>query len=241
MRIPRIYTTQSLAKNSTVHLDAAAAHYVANVLRMKPDRPIVLFNGEGGEYHGRLAVAGKKLVSVKVLSYIDKSLESPLKIQLGVCLIKSDRMDWLLQKATELGVSSVTPLFSEYSDIKLPANRYEKKLKHWRQVMTNACQQSGRTLLPTIGEPAELSVWLQQVDSDFNCILHPHNAANLNTNADVGSITLLVGPEGGFAESEITLAHKYKFLSLSLGPRILRAETAPLAALALLQYHFGDF
>ena len=241
MRVPRIYTPQPLAENVTVQLDTAAAHYVANVLRMKPDRPIVLFNGQGGEYHGRLAIASKKSASVNVLSFVDKSSESSLTIRLGICLIKNDRMDWLLQKATELGVSSVVPLFSEYTDIKLPKERYEKKLKHWRQVMTNACQQSGRTLLPTISEPMELSDWLKPVDTDLKYVLHPYNAERLKSTASINSVTLLVGPEGGLSEHEIALAHEHEFLSLSLGPRILRAETAPLAALSLLQHHFGDF
>ena len=157
MRIPRVYTDQPLAVNTSVELDTASAHYVVNVLRMKEGRPITLFNGMGGEYSGLLSAVSKKSAVVSLESFQGVSLESSIEITLGVCLIKNDRMDWLLQKAVELGVNRINPLLSEYTDVKLPVNRIEKKIQHWQQVLINACQQSGRAHVPIIGDPQPLN------------------------------------------------------------------------------------
>lgn len=242
MRIPRVYTDQPLTENSEVTLDEAAAHYVATVLRMKTGRAITLFNGKGGEYQGRLQTIGKKAVTIQVEVFNLTSVESPLTIELGICLIKNDRMDWLLQKATELGVSSIVPLLSEYTDVKLPADRQHKKLQHWQQVVINACQQSGRTAVPQVRPSQRLSDWVEQTPADRKWVLHPGAPAVLlpDASAAPASIALLIGPEGGLAASEVELAAAHGFSPWSLGPRILRAETAPLTALAILQHQFGD-
>ncbi|MGH1486044.1 MAG: 16S rRNA (uracil(1498)-N(3))-methyltransferase [Cellvibrionaceae bacterium] len=241
MRIPRIYTNQTLSENASIKLDPAAAHYVANVLRMKSGRPIILFNGQGGEYEGKVATISKKSTIINVENYTDAQPESGLKTVLGVCLIKNDRMDWLLQKATELGVSTISPLVSAYTEIKLPADRIDKKMQHWQQVVINACQQSGRTMIPTIEKPQTLDQWLEGSDAACKLVLHPYKASPLDSlSSSSDSIALLIGPEGGLSENEVDSAIKKGFSSFTLGPRILRAETAPLTALSILQYRFGD-
>jgi 16S rRNA (uracil1498-N3)-methyltransferase len=240
MRIPRIYTTQDLSINEKITLAPSAGHYVANVLRMKQGRVVTLFNGEGGEYKARLDLVSKKSVSATVTAFTDVDTESSLQVELGVCIIKNDRMDWLFQKAAELGVSNISPLLSEHTDIKLPAERIDKKMKHWQQIIENACQQSGRTAVPTINTPQTLTEWVGQVQADYKCMLHPHDSAKINAELSPSTVALLVGPEGGLEEKELAAAVEAEFSAISLGPRILRAETAPLAALSVLQYQFGD-
>ena len=241
MRIPRIYTNQALSENTSVTLDAAAAHYVTKVLRMKSGRPIILFNGQGGEYKGYVAIIDKKLTSIDVEAFVNAQPESKLNTSLGMCLIKNDRMDWLLQKATELGVSTISPLISTYTDNKLPAERIDKKMQHWRQILISACQQSGRTRLPSIEIPQPLSQWLEQADAACKLVLHPYKTAGIDTlELPSANIALLIGPEGGLSESEVDSAIEQGFSACSLGPRMLRAETAALTTLSILHYRFGD-
>jgi 16S rRNA (uracil1498-N3)-methyltransferase len=244
MRIPRIYTTQPLSENSSITLDQAAAHYVVNVLRMREGRPLILFNGEGGEYEGTLATTSKKSAMVNLFKFTDVVVESPIETVLGVCLIKNDRMDWLMQKATELGVAKICPLLSEFTDVKFHQDRADKKMQHWNQVVINACQQSGRTGIPVIEKPIKLEDWAARVESDQKLVLHPYQSKKLKEiiadDLTVNSVALLVGPEGGLSEDEVKVTHQYGFQPLSMGPRILRAETAPLAALSLVQQVFGD-
>ena len=150
-------------------------------------------------------------------------------------------MDWLIQKATELGVAAISPLISDFTDIKLSEDRYPKKIKHWRQIVENACQQSGRTALPSIYSPQLLSQWLEQVEADSKWVLHPYQSRKLKADGNVKTVALLAGPEGGLSDREFALAQRQKFVATRLGPRILRTETAPLAALSLLQHQLGDF
>jgi 16S rRNA (uracil1498-N3)-methyltransferase len=243
MRIPRIYMNQSIAFNECFTAGSTVAHYVNTVLRMKVGRQVILFNGHGGEYSATIVDSNKKTVSFEIDNFNDVQLESPLSIELACCLIKSDRMDWLLQKATELGVTSFVPLFSECTDIKIPQNRLKKKVDHWQQVVVSACEQSGRTHIPTVASPRGLNAWIEPIKVDKKIILHPYEAQSLDStsNENIHSVALLVGPEGGLTDEEVALAHRYSFCSISLGPRILRAETAPLAALSIIQHEFGDF
>ncbi|MBX2808804.1 MAG: 16S rRNA (uracil(1498)-N(3))-methyltransferase [Cellvibrionaceae bacterium] len=245
MRIPRIYTPQALNPGSEITLEDTAAHHIATVLRSKRGRPVVLFNGLGGEYCANITDISKKKVALTVTSYTDKNTESALTVELGICLIKYDRFDWLIQKATELGVNKITPMVSEFTDIKLPPERVEKKHRHWQEVMINACEQSGRTVLANIEKPTTLTNWLTNTQSECKLVLHP---AATNTIGDIkkisgkntAAIALLIGPEGGLSQTEIQQAQNSQFTPVDLGPRILRAETAPLAALSILQYQYGD-
>lgn len=242
MRIPRIYSPQPLAEHTSVQLDGAAAHHVVTVLRMKVGRQLVVFNGEGQEFLATLTQGDKKKAEVSIDTVRDGEVESPLCSALGVCLIKNDRMDWLLQKATELGVSAIYPLVSEYTDLKLSPARLEKKALHWQQVVISACEQSGRVRVPKVAPLQKLEPWLVAIEADNKYVLHPYRAQPLRA-ASVApkGIALLVGPEGGLSEAEVDAAHGHGFQSIALGPRILRAETAPLVALSLLQQCYGDF
>lgn len=245
MHIPRLYVPQTLTANETIELSKQAAHHIATVMRMKAGREVILFNGqlhEGkeGEFKATLAYVDKKNVCVAVGEFVERSTESSLHTELGICLIKNDRMDWLLQKATELGVNKISPLWSEYTDVKIPSDRIEKKYQHWQQVLINACEQCGRTSIPEISLPQKIAAWCESVEADKKIILHPYSGNSVTQETQPVSIALLIGPEGGFSESEVEQALAKNFQSVTLGARILRAETAPLVALSLMQAHYGD-
>jgi 16S rRNA (uracil1498-N3)-methyltransferase len=251
MRIPRLYVKQKLSANSNVELSQETSHYLCNVLRVKAGREVVLFDGrlsddgKTGEYQATLLEANKRSAVVAIKKFIETQSESQLNIELACCLIKNDRMDWLIQKATELGVTSISPLFSEYTDVKLSAERLDKKQFHWQQIVISACEQSGRTQIPIVNFPSSLSGWIVQSSAEEKYVLHPYNAkpfAFYNSHQKNNkTVALLMGPEGGLSDKEVNEAHAKQFKSVLLGPRILRAETAPLVALSILQSQLGDF
>jgi 16S rRNA (uracil1498-N3)-methyltransferase len=251
MRTPRLYVNQKLTENSVVVLEQQASHYLCKVLRVKAGRELVLFNGclsdagSSGEYRATLTEANKKAAVVALTNFTATQSESNLKLELACCLIKNDRMDWLLQKATELGVTSISPLFSEYTDVKLSAERVDKKQCHWQQIVISACEQSGRSQVPVVNSPIPISQWLTQDTSENKYVLHPYDAKPFvldnKPRQDSLTVALLVGPEGGLSDAEVATAHVHQFKSIQLGPRILRAETAPLVALSIIQSQLGDF
>lgn len=241
MRIPRIYTAKELSSDFTLLLDPEPSHHLTRVLRMDAGDTLVLFNGQGGEYRAEITAVEKKQVQVRTGEYCEADRESPLDIQLGVAVSRGDRMDWIMQKSTELGVSAITPLFTERTGVKLAGARAEKKVLHWRQVVVSACEQCGRNKLPAVHNPQALDNWLVTVKAEKKLLLHHRAADNPAMNDDIpDSLALLIGPEGGLSEEEIERAEQAGFSSLHLGPRILRTETAPLAALAILQARWGD-
>ncbi len=245
MRIPRLYVNQILTENSTIILEQEVFHYIVNVLRVKAGRELRLFNGlllDGlnGEYQCSLLQVNKKSATVQIGQFVQKETESPLKVELGCCLIKNDRMDWLLQKATELGVHTFSPLISSYVDVKIPVDRLSKKMQHWQQVIVSACEQSGRVQIPVVNIPVDFSTWIKSVEAESKKILHPYNAMSFGVTTKPTTLALAVGPEGGLTDAEVALAHENEFDSMLLGPRILRAETAPLAALSIIQNSVGD-
>lgn len=202
---------------------------------------MVLFNGDGDAFNARLEQADRKGAAVAILDRRpDPETESPLHIHLGIALSKGDRFDWVLQKATELGVSAITPLQTQRVDVRLNRERSEKKQRHWRQVLISACEQSGRNRLPMLAESSALDAWLEAVKADEKWVLCPDQTGSLASSAAPTSIALLVGPEGGLEDAEIERAQRAGFSALQLGPRVLRTETAPLAAIAILQHRWGD-
>ncbi|GAB1262841.1 16S rRNA (uracil(1498)-N(3))-methyltransferase [Aurantivibrio plasticivorans] len=241
MRVPRIYFDGTLEADGIIELPDHTAHYLRSVLRLEAGRNLVLFNGQGGEYVSSIAEATKKRVICTVGSFNNVTTDSPLAIQLAIGISKGDRMDWIMQKATELGAKSIQPLFTERTEVKLKADRLEKKLHHWRQIIINACEQSQRTSIPTLNAPLIFSDYLAACETETRLILDPHKAQSLNANAAPTAVALLVGPEGGFSEGEVEQAHSERFMSWCLGPRILRTETAPIAAISVLQDRWGDF
>lgn len=241
MRCPRIYSPQALSSNTTLTLAADASHHLAKVLRMQSGAELVLFNGDGGEYPATITAIDKRSVSVATGQLTESVLESPLQLHLGIAMSKGERMDWIVQKATELGVTHLTPLISERVEVRLQGERAEKKLAHWRGIAIAACEQCGRNRLPLIEEIQTLSDWLQTTDADAKFVLHHRAAVPLDNNAPrPASVALLIGPEGGLSDSEISAAQRQQFAPLQLGPRVLRTETAPLAAISVLQFLWGD-
>ena len=240
MRLPRIHTDQALQAGARVELEPGQAHYIARVLRMRAGDALILFNGAGGQYPATLEAVGKHAVVVTTGEFEPVERESPLALHLGIAVSRGDRMDWVVQKATELGVHAITPLLSERTEVKLKGEREARKLRHWQQVATSACEQCGRNRLPVVHPLQALQDWCQRVEADARLVLDPAADSSDPGAAAPASIALLVGPEGGFSAAEIAAAATAGFHSLQLGPRVLRTETAPLAAIALLQARWGD-
>jgi len=240
MRIPRIYTQQALSERASIELEPSASQHVARAMRMTTGDKLTLFNGSGGEYATEIQSLSKKTVTVLVEEHRDTELESPLAIHLGIAISRGDRVDWVIQKATELGVVKVSPLLTERTEVKLKGDRASKKIQHWQQIGIAACEQCGRNRLPQIEPLQSLSVWLENTPADHKLVLHHRALSNTNSDAKPASIALLIGPEGGLSEGEISLAEAAGFASAQLGPRVMRTETAPLAAMAILQARWGD-
>lgn len=240
MRIPRIYTDQALSLDQTIELDENASRHIAKVLRMEVGRPLVLFNGLGGQYSASLIEVGKKRVSARLDEFVDADKQSPLSIHLGIGLSKGDRFEWVLQKAAELGVSQITPLFTERSEVKLNGPRLEKKMASWQQVLISACEQCQLNIVPQLLPPLRLNPWLETREDQKRFVLHHRTEEQLDATQQVDSAALLIGPEGGLSSDEINLAEQQSFQALRLGPRVFRTETAPLAAISILQYLWGD-
>ncbi len=241
MRIPRIYTPQDLIENSLIELDEAAANHVAKVLRMKTGRALFLFNGNTqSHFEANVASVERRSVSIQLGKQIATQLESPLHIHLGQAISKGDRFEFAIQKAVELGVNEITPLWTEHCDVKLNDERLDKKMRQWRQIAIAACEQSGRDIVPVIHPAIQLEPWLSQVNADEKWVLDPRGASQKSAET-AKRACILVGPEGGLSDSEVSLACDHSFKAKLIGPRILRTETAALTALCLMQDLWGDF
>jgi 16S rRNA (uracil1498-N3)-methyltransferase len=241
MRIPRIFTAQPLIISSSIQLEEGAARHLSSALRMSVGQSIILFDGHGGEYSAALTEVKKSKVWVAVNEFSDKDLESPLKIQLAIGISRGERMDWIVQKATELGATEITPLFTERCEVKLSGERLEKKTRHWQQIAISACEQCQRNIVPIINSAAMIDQYLADPVIGLKLVLHHRTEKRLTemTNSN-NNIALLVGPEGGLSDREIESAIKHNFAALALGPRVLRTETAPLAAISIIQSLWGD-
>lgn len=243
MPATRLYVADSLTIGNSVELAAEQARYVGRVLRKKTGDRIVLFDGSGGEYDASIAFFRKDAVGLIVEKFRDVRPESKLAIRLLQCVSRGERMDIVVQKATELGVSRITPITSEYSVVKFDEKRAGKRVVHWQKVAIGACEQSGRTLVPDIDRPMRLRDVLGDcVNADWlRLICKPGTERSAQATVENGQrIDLLVGPEGGFSEDEYALADAAGFVPLGLGPRILRTETAAIVALTILQHRLGD-
>lgn len=240
MRISRFYLPQALNPGATIRLDDDSAHYLTTVLRLQKGTELTVFNGEGGEYPALLAEVHKGAVSVVLGEFNPREVESSLRTHLGLGVSRGERMDIAIQKAVELGASAITPLFTERCVVQLDEARKDQRLRHWRRVAQSACEQCGRNRLAEIFEPMKLEGWAER-QAGLRLFLHPEGGKCLRElPPPEGPICLLSGPEGGFAEHERDWAVKTGFIALRLGPRILRTETAALAALAAIQTVWGD-
>lgn len=243
MRLTRTYLDQPLAVGSTVHLPEAASAHLVRVLRLGEGDACVLFNGDGADYDATLVAAGKRSAEVRVIGRRDLANESLLRLQLAQAVARGEKMDWILQKATELGVSSIMPVFTERTEVKLDGERSEKRQQHWRGVISAACEQSGRATLPPLGEPQSLASFASACDCTTRLMLDPGASDSLAALAlpPDTSVALAIGPEGGLSSRDTAILHAAGFRSVRIGPRILRTETAGLAALAALQALYGDW
>lgn len=239
MRIPRIFINQPLGEHQHVDLPRDTSHYLSRVLRLSVDAELRIFNGQGGEYQARISEASKNSVSLAVGGFNATDNSSPLHIHLGISISKGDRMDFVVQKATELGVSEISLLISERTEVKLKGDRIEKRIDHWQKVAISACEQCGCNRVPIIHPPVNLRDWVRNCQEPVKLVMQPGTSKTFEQEKP-GSVALLVGPEGGFSDQEIETANQAGFGSITLGPRILRTETAPLVAISLLQHHWGD-
>ncbi len=241
MRIPRFFVANQLAADSEIDLPKDVAHYISNVLRLTSEAPIVLFNGDGNEYSATLTNVSKRHAQAYVDAKLSIDVQSNLRIHLGQAVSKGDRMDWVLQKATELGVDAITPVQTQRCAVKLSAERWQKKSEQWHKVIQSACEQCGRNTLPTLNAPVSAAEWLKSQTSATRIIFDPNEEMRLaNLQLPSSEVRIFVGPEGGLTEQEVYSAKQIGYLGLSLGPRILRTETAALATIAALQAMHGD-
>lgn len=249
MRVSRLYTPTSLATGKLIELDDDNGHYVRTVLRLKKDASIILFNGHGGEYLCTVAEVSRKTVLIAVEQWSDRSVESPLQVILGLGISRGDRMDLTVQKAVELGVNHITPLLTERCVVQFKGEKKPQRLMHWQKIVQHAAEQSGRTVLPVLLEVEQLQNWIGN-QQGLKVFLDPYAETTLTELKPEKMkacpehnrrVTLLTGPEGGFSNQERDAAKASGFIPVRLGSRILRTETASLAALAAVQMLWGDF
>lgn len=241
MRIPRLYLNAPLQAGATLPLDESQSHYLSKVLRMEAGRELQVFNGDGQEFRATITKVEKRAVEIAVTGGETVNRESPLDTHLAIGISRGERMDWVLQKATELGATRITPLFTERTEVRLQSERLEKKMQHWRQITLSACEQCQRNVPPQLLPAQDLSSFLQSAEPGLKLVLHHRSEKSLRQLSAPTSVTLLVGPEGGLSEREIEFSIQQSgYTPLTLGPRVLRTETAPVAALVAVQMLWGD-
>lgn len=242
MRIPRIFIDTELNENSTLALPDSAFQHLCKVLRLKSGHPLRVFNGKGGQYNATLSDVEKRSASIQVANFETLENESPIQVTVGQTLSRGERMDYAIQKSVEAGIFAIQPLFSERCEVKLQDSRAEKRLQHWQQVATSAAEQCGRGIVPIVYPPIELTEWVSNCNEMLKLTLHHHSAKPIRhfEKPSNNRIALLIGPEGGLSEKEVQLSEKSGFNAISLGPRVLRTETAPIVALSVINTLWGD-
>lgn len=241
MRKPRIYHPELLTVGQQVALSDDAANHVGRVLRMGAGQALQLFDGSNQLFEAEILRADKKSVVVNLLSGETDDRESPLHIHLGQVMSRGEKMEFTIQKSIELGVSLITPLFSERCGVKLDPERLNKKIQQWQKIAIAACEQCGRNRIPEIRPAMDLEAWCAEPDEGLKLNLHPRASASINTlPLPVERVRLLIGPEGGLTANEIAMTADYQFTDILLGPRVLRTETTALTAITALQVRFGD-
>jgi len=241
MRVPRIFLDADIRGGETLNLPQKQSNYVCKALRMQQGRELWLFNGRSGAWLCQIHEADAKQTVVSVGEFVSENAESPLKIDLFIALSKGDRFELVLQKATELGVSTIRPITTERTDVKLNAERLQKKYGHWRGILISACEQCGRNIVPELFPLVSLKEALDEPTNRTAILLDPDADQPISALEPKGNgFRLFIGPEGGFSEQEANMAINAGITGVSLGPRILRTETAPLAVISILQSKFGD-
>lgn len=237
----RIFHPEPLTPGARIALTGTAARHVAQALRLRTGDALVLFDGRGGEYPATVETVQRREIMVRTGPFVDREAESPLVTHLAQGISRGERMDYTIRKAVELGVASIQPLFTDRCQVRLTGSRLENRLQHWRGVAIAACEQCGRNRVPAVHAPRDLMAWLESPMEGAGLVLDPGAGDGLRrvTRPD-GPVTLLTGPEGGLDEKETAAALAHGLRGVHLGPRILRTETAGVAALAAIQGLWGD-
>ena len=246
MRSPRIYQAILLREGEIINLGSQAAAHVARALRMKSDDQIIVFNGEGDEYLGVIEAVDKRSVTVRLGAQQQPATESPLHITLVQGVSRGERMDYTLQKSVELGVSEIYPVTTQHIAVHMDAVRAQKKQSHWQGVVNSACEQSGRGVVPPVHDLQSLQACVERLvpnEAQLRIVLD-HRSASTFSSIDMGNagrIVFVAGPEGGLSDEERQWLIAKGFTAIAMGPRILRTETAAIAAIAIMQARWGDF
>lgn len=242
MRLTRVYVEEPLTTGRRLTVEGTAANHITRVLRLRVGDPLTLFDGSGGEFGARIEAFRKEAVLVDVTEERDLTRESALSLTLIQGISRGERMDWVIQKATELGATRIVPVFTKRSVVRLDDRQAEKKLQHWRGVAVAACEQCGRNRVPEVTAPKDFFDLLTPgVSSGTRLLLTPNGKLRIGDLQAIGAgISVLIGPEGGLEETEQEAALGAGFQAVRLGPRILRTETAAIAALTIIQHSFGD-
>jgi len=243
MRVPRFYQEIDTEIGQQQVLSKANHRHAVQVLRLKIGDALILFDGNGGEYLTQMSVSNKRDSAVLLQTFDDINRESHLNSRLVLSTIKSDKMDFAIQKAVELGVKHIQPMISDRSVIKIKADRLEKKMLHWQATIIGACEQSGRTKIPSIDEPISLEASLDKYKDDFCIAMLPKTQTTFEKLSSLKkdqNVTLFIGPEGGFTDDEEHLMRTHNINTVNFGSRILRAETAVIAGLTACQQQWGD-
>ena len=240
MKNIRIYQAGDYNVGQIIQLDKAASNHLIRVLRLKNNQEFIIFNGRGGEFSCRLEIAGK-LATTHILSFVETHNESPLNIHLFQGISKGDRMDFAIQKAVELGVNFITPVFCERTVVNLKGDRLAKKIQHWQSIAMSACEQSGRNILPLLNKSCLFDEAINHNSEDCRLILDPTSHKSMRTlSPETNQISIYIGPEGGFSTTEVNAANDNDIIGVTLGPRILRTETAALSSITAAQLLWGD-
>ena len=236
----RFYIETELNTGNTIELTESVFHHWVRVLRAKVQEQAIFFNGKGGEYRVTLTEINKKNAFVSVDHFEEINRTAPFKVILGQVMSKGDRMDYAIQKATELGVTTIQLLTSDRCEMRLKYDRDQKKLDHWQSVAVAACEQCGMNIVPKVLAPISIEEWIQ-TDLPISRFVMAPNKDQKNVLLDAQpELALLIGPEGGLSESEIRLSNQHGFVNWCIGDRVLRTETAPVVALSILNYHFAS-
>ena len=242
MRLTRVYVEAALTGGTRGLVGGNAANHIVRVLRLGVGDSVTLFDGRGGEYGAQIEGLRKDAVEVAIGEYVAIERESQLAVTLAQGVSRGERMDWVMQKATELGVQRIVPLITQRSVVRLDPGQAQKKLQHWRGIVIAACEQCGRNRLPEIAAPRDLAEFLGSdgASQGLRILLSPAGGLRIGAIKSTDKLTVLIGPEGGLAPEESEAAVAQGFVGVQLGPRILRTETAAIAALAALQQALGD-
>jgi 16S rRNA (uracil1498-N3)-methyltransferase len=242
MRLTRVYVDQPLSPGTRVVLPENAGAHLVRVLRLREDDACVLFNGDGRDCDARLLAANKRGVEAEIVGERIVDNESPLRIVLLQGIARGEKMDLILQKATELGVRAIVPVFADRTEVRLDGDRLQKRMDHWRSVVVSACEQSGRARIPDVSAARGLAEAAASLEADaLKLTLDPQGPHRFETlTKPAGAVVIGIGPEGGWSEKDRVVLQQHGFSGLRLGPRVLRTETAGLAAIAAMQARFGD-